>query len=250
MPGCGIRETDAPRCDRCDAVCCRLTVVLMPEDRVPARFTARNAHGVEVMARDEEGWCVAIDAARMCCSIYEQRPRSAASSRWAAPPAAKCAPIMPTATRAASRYNCTDWRTDAIVEENPSAAASASVPPSKTSHLFPTRKANERSLVTHERVAADIEAFRKAGDLKIEVLGVTRSLLRVGAEPGDPAPSQPGEARRDPPSLIRVRRRPRANLSPPPVFTSAASFFSPAAVSSASANEVATSRRRRASPRR
>ena len=74
MPGCGIRETDAPHCDRCDAVCCRLTVVLMPEDRVPARFTARNAHGVEVMARDEEGWCVAIDQTRMCCSIYEQRP--------------------------------------------------------------------------------------------------------------------------------------------------------------------------------
>ena len=65
---------DSPHCDRCDAVCCRLTVVLMPEDRVPARFTTRNAHGVEVMARDEEGWCVAVDSARMCCSIYEQRP--------------------------------------------------------------------------------------------------------------------------------------------------------------------------------
>ena len=65
---------DAPRCDRCDAVCCRLTVVLMPEDRIPARFTTRNSHGVEVMARDEEGWCVAIDGARMCCSIYESRP--------------------------------------------------------------------------------------------------------------------------------------------------------------------------------
>ena len=65
---------DAPRCDHCDAVCCRLTVVLMPEDRIPARFTTRNSHGVEVMARDEEGWCVAVDSARMCCSIYEQRP--------------------------------------------------------------------------------------------------------------------------------------------------------------------------------
>ena len=65
---------ERPHCDRCDAVCCRLTVVLMPEDRVPVRFTTRNAHDVEVMARDEEGWCVAIDASRMCCSIYEQRP--------------------------------------------------------------------------------------------------------------------------------------------------------------------------------
>jgi len=26
------------------------------------------------MARDEEGWCVAVDPKRMCCSIYEQRP--------------------------------------------------------------------------------------------------------------------------------------------------------------------------------
>ena len=63
-----------PNCVRCDAVCCRLTVVLMAEDDVPPRFTTRNAHGVEVMARDEDGWCVAIDQARMRCSIYEQRP--------------------------------------------------------------------------------------------------------------------------------------------------------------------------------
>ena len=67
-------RTDSPSCDRCDAVCCRLTVVLMAEDDVPPRFTAFNAHGVEVMARDEDGWCVAIDQGRMCCSIYQQRP--------------------------------------------------------------------------------------------------------------------------------------------------------------------------------
>lgn len=67
-----------------------------------------------------------------------------------------------------------------------------SVPPSKTSHLFSARKPNERSPLTHERVAEDIEAFRKAGG-KIEVLGVTRSLLRVGVEPGDPAPAMPAK---------------------------------------------------------
>ena len=66
------------------------------------------------------------------------------------------------------------------------------VPPSKTSHLFSARKHNERAPVTHERIAEDIEAFRKAGG-KIEVLGVTRSLLRVGVEPGDPAPSMPAK---------------------------------------------------------
>ena len=61
-------------CDDCDAVCCRLTVVLMPGDDVPERFTEYTDRGLHVMARDEEGWCVAVDAARMCCSIYEDRP--------------------------------------------------------------------------------------------------------------------------------------------------------------------------------
>ncbi|WP_024890627.1 YkgJ family cysteine cluster protein [Luteimonas huabeiensis] len=63
----------APHCSACDAVCCRLTVVLQPEDRIPERFTARQG-GLRVMARDEQGWCVAIDGARMCCSIYDTRP--------------------------------------------------------------------------------------------------------------------------------------------------------------------------------
>jgi hypothetical protein len=60
--------------------------------------------------------------------------------------------------------------------------------PSKTSHLFGSRKSDERAPATHERIAADIEAFRKRGG-KIEVLGVTRSLLRVGAQPGDAPPA-------------------------------------------------------------
>src|SRR3546814_18765571 len=61
-------------CGNCDAVCCRLTVILMPEDRVPRHLTTRPEHGLEVMPRDQEGWCVAVDQNRMCCSIYEQRP--------------------------------------------------------------------------------------------------------------------------------------------------------------------------------
>ena len=68
----GIDE--AVSCTRCDAVCCRLTVVVMPEDNVPRHLVERNAHGVEVMAHGEDGWCVAIDPLRMCCSIYDQRP--------------------------------------------------------------------------------------------------------------------------------------------------------------------------------
>lgn len=62
-------------CERCDAVCCRLTVVLQPEDRIPLHLTDRTDKGLHVMARDPEGWCVAVDAAHMRCSIYESRPR-------------------------------------------------------------------------------------------------------------------------------------------------------------------------------
>lgn len=61
-------------CGACDAVCCRLTVVVMPDDRVPRHLVERNPQGVEVMARNEDGWCAAVDPLRMRCSIYEQRP--------------------------------------------------------------------------------------------------------------------------------------------------------------------------------
>ncbi|HEY5972837.1 MAG TPA: YkgJ family cysteine cluster protein [Pseudoxanthomonas sp.] len=72
--------TGAPRdatpvdCGHCDAVCCRLTVVLLPDDHVAEHLTTYTDAGLHVMARDEEGWCVAIDSSRMCCSIYESRP--------------------------------------------------------------------------------------------------------------------------------------------------------------------------------
>jgi Fe-S-cluster containining protein len=61
-------------CSRCDAVCCRLTVVLLPDDAVPAHLTAVSEHGLDVMARDEDGWCVALDAATHRCTIYDSRP--------------------------------------------------------------------------------------------------------------------------------------------------------------------------------
>ena len=74
-PAPGVADTElAADCSRCDAVCCRLTVVLQPEDRVAEHLTTYTAAGLHVMARDEEGWCVALDGARMCCSIYESRP--------------------------------------------------------------------------------------------------------------------------------------------------------------------------------
>lgn len=64
---------DAAHCSRCDAVCCRLTVVVQPEDGIAEHLTEQ-LRGLRVMARDEEGWCVAMDASRMCCSIYDARP--------------------------------------------------------------------------------------------------------------------------------------------------------------------------------
>lgn len=72
-------------CDSCDAVCCRLTVVLAPEDDVAGHLTTRTPAGLHVMARDDEGWCVALDAARMCCSIYETRPEVCRRFRMAGP---------------------------------------------------------------------------------------------------------------------------------------------------------------------
>lgn len=65
---------DAVDCMACDAVCCRLTVVLLPGDSVPEHLTTYTDAGLHVMARDEDGWCVAVDSARMCCSIYGSRP--------------------------------------------------------------------------------------------------------------------------------------------------------------------------------
>ena len=70
----GRLRSHGATCGACDAVCCRLTVVLQPEDRIPFHLTARTSVNLLVMAHDEEGWCVAIDSARMNCGIYETRP--------------------------------------------------------------------------------------------------------------------------------------------------------------------------------
>ena len=66
--------TGRAHCSRCDAVCCRLTVVLQPEDKIPEHLTTHLPNGLHVMAHDEEGWCVAMDGSRMNCGIYESRP--------------------------------------------------------------------------------------------------------------------------------------------------------------------------------
>lgn len=65
----------ATACGRCAAVCCRLTAILQPEDEVPAALTTRMPNGDRTMAHDDDGWCVALDHARMNCGIYAQRPQ-------------------------------------------------------------------------------------------------------------------------------------------------------------------------------
>ena len=64
----------AANCTRCDAVCCRLTVVLEAGDHVPAHLTARLPGGQQVMAHDAQGWCVALDPVNRNCGIYADRP--------------------------------------------------------------------------------------------------------------------------------------------------------------------------------
>ncbi|SFR93669.1 Putative zinc-or iron-chelating domain-containing protein [Dyella sp. OK004] len=61
-------------CDRCEAVCCRLTVVLMPDDNVPDWLIDRHTHGMETLAKGDDGWCVAVDRNTFRCTIYDQRP--------------------------------------------------------------------------------------------------------------------------------------------------------------------------------
>lgn len=69
-----LRVDPTVSCSRCDAVCCRLTVVVMPEDDVPEHLVDRSSQGLSVMARGEDGWCVAVDPLHMRCTIYDQRP--------------------------------------------------------------------------------------------------------------------------------------------------------------------------------
>lgn len=61
-------------CSSCQAVCCRLTVVLAADDQIAEHLISRGENGVATMAHGNDGWCVALDRVNMCCSIYEQRP--------------------------------------------------------------------------------------------------------------------------------------------------------------------------------
>jgi Fe-S-cluster containining protein len=62
-------------CRRCEAVCCRLPVLLLPGDRPPPRYVDVDEHGLAVMARGDDGWCLALDRGAMACGIYPDRPQ-------------------------------------------------------------------------------------------------------------------------------------------------------------------------------
>lgn len=61
-------------CSRCEAICCRLTVPLMPGDDPPHWLIEDHENGPATMAKGDDGWCIALDRNSMRCTIYEQRP--------------------------------------------------------------------------------------------------------------------------------------------------------------------------------
>ncbi|HLT45048.1 MAG TPA: hypothetical protein VK000_10350 [Luteimonas sp.] len=67
------------------------------------------------------------------------------------------------------------------------------IAPSGTTYLFTQRERKRAPAMTSERIALDLEAFRRKGG-KIEVLGTTRSLTRIGRDQAPPTPA-PARAR-------------------------------------------------------
>lgn len=81
----------------------------------------------------------------------------------------------------------------------PPAAGTSATAPAPRDRVFAPRNGKDRPAMTHERIAADIDAFRKAGG-EIERLGVTRSLLRIDPDnatsPAPPPAGTPGRRAR------------------------------------------------------
>lgn len=61
-------------CSNCEAVCCRMEVMIITDTGVPNRYIKTDKWGGETMARLSDGWCAALDRNTMLCSIYENRP--------------------------------------------------------------------------------------------------------------------------------------------------------------------------------
>jgi uncharacterized protein (DUF2132 family) len=61
-------------CSACEACCCRLEVMLMGDDEIPADLTVEDQWGGWVMLRLKDGRCAALNRNTMKCTIYEHRP--------------------------------------------------------------------------------------------------------------------------------------------------------------------------------
>lgn len=70
----GTDGSPAVSCASCEACCCRLEVLLIGDDGVPAKLTAQDRWGGWTMRRLDDGWCAALDRTTMRCTIYLQRP--------------------------------------------------------------------------------------------------------------------------------------------------------------------------------
>jgi len=65
----------AVTCSNCRACCCKLEVMLLGGDDVPARFMLEDAWGGWIMRRRDDGWCAALDRDTHRCTIYARRPQ-------------------------------------------------------------------------------------------------------------------------------------------------------------------------------
>ncbi len=70
-----------------------------------------------------------------------------------------------------------------------------------TTHLFEQRKEDKRKTLTHEQIATDLDAFKRAGG-KIEVLGNTLTLrtIPISARQDGNAATPPAADKDSPPA--------------------------------------------------
>jgi len=61
-------------CSNCQAICCRLEVMIISDTGVPEEHIAFDEWGGETMNRLDDGWCSAVDRETYMCTIYENRP--------------------------------------------------------------------------------------------------------------------------------------------------------------------------------
>lgn len=67
-------------------------------------------------------------------------------------------------------------------------------PPAQTRYVAKRKESDSGRRMTHERIAADLDAFRKAGG-RIEVLGTTRVLTKID-QPAPAPTSSPARSRK------------------------------------------------------